>query len=112
MKVSLPYRPRFRPRQIAIAVCMIAGYLALMGEAIHCQYFLPDHEAHHHSSTRPVNHATHCLMASHCAAAAIHSVGIVHHNTLELLGLLFGPNPVLPGTGIVIAKTARAPPAA
>jgi len=95
-----------------VAATMMLGYLSLMGEAIHCQYFVQDHEAHHHSSSRPSHHATHCLTASHCAAAAIHSVGVAHHNTLELLGLLFGPNPVLPGTGIVIAKSARAPPAA
>jgi len=87
----------------------MVGYLALMGEAIHCQYFPHDHTGHNNPSS-PVSHTTHCLTAVQSASAAIHSVVPLSHSPLELLGLTLSPTAAPPETVAAFAQTTRAPP--
>jgi len=110
MKTLFAQRPRFHPWGIAVAVALVAGYLTLMGEAILCQYFLQDHEAHHHTSSRALNHTTHCLMANHSAIADIHPVSSAGFNPLQLLNLELIPDPESTGFAEIASNTSRAPP--
>ena len=110
MKTLFAQRPQFKPWETVLAVVLVAGYFTLMGEAIHCQYFLQDHEEHHHTSSRAVSHTTHCLMANYGTMVATLSAESARFNPLQFLTSVLCPGPVSTGSGDVIANTTRAPP--
>lgn len=111
MKFRLPQPTRFTWRVVVSAVLMV-GYLALMGESIHCQYVSETQPEHHHSSSSapPVNHQTHCLAANHGATAAIHSVVLSPIDVPNQVGFLLTKNQPVPDSRFIAPGTARAPP--
>ena len=110
MKTLCTHRPRFKLWETVLAVVLVAGYFTLMGEVIHCQYFLQDHEEHHHTSSRAVSHTTHCLMANHDSMVDIYSVLSFSFNPLQLLNLELILDPESAGFSIIAANPTRAPP--
>ena len=97
-------------RWMALAIFLVGGYLTLLGESIHCQYFQDEH-GHHRTSSHPLRDRMHCVAAGHNTAVAILAASLSHH-TLQLVGILLTPKPVLSATEISFSKKARSPPSA
>jgi len=100
------------PGDRMLVVAVLLSYLALTGEAIHCQYFDHDHDhaAHHQSSEQNNGHQSHCRMACHCAATAIQTTTITHASPLQVAELLFPTNPPPAGFTLIVSSSPRAPP--
>ncbi|HTP40972.1 MAG TPA: hypothetical protein VML36_00980 [Nitrospiria bacterium] len=94
----------------ALVVVVLLSYLALTGEAIHCQYFDHDHAAHHHSSEQTKGHQSHCMMAGHCAATALQTATITVIDPVQVAALLFHSTPALAGFSVSLSSSPRAPP--
>jgi hypothetical protein len=94
----------------ALVVAVLLSYLALTGEAIHCQYFAHDHDAHQHSSVPAKDHKAHCAVAGHCSAAAIQTASITGVDPIQVAALLFHSTPALAGFSVSLSSSPRAPP--
>lgn len=96
------------------SVCagLVLAYVGFVGEAIHCQYFADPHEAHGGSSSKPISHATHCLVANHGASSTIHSAEVSAEPLVQRFALLLTPGETGHESEVVLSKTARGPPAA
>jgi hypothetical protein len=93
---------------------LVLAYLGFVGEAIHCQY-LPatsEHQGHGGSSSKPLNHATHCLVANHGTTATIHSAEVTGTPPTQRFGFLFTPGDASYEPGVVFSTSARGPPSA
>ena len=110
MKTLFAQRPRFKLWETVLAVVLVVSYFTLMGETIHCQYFLHGYEEHHHTTSRTVHHTTHCLMANHDSMVGIYSVLSFSFNPLQLLNLELILDPESAGFSIIAANPTRAPP--
>jgi len=110
VKRLCPLRSPDRPWRLILASVVIVNYLVLLGEAIHCQYFDHDHDAHQHSSVPAKDHKAHCAVAGHCSAAAIQTATISGIDPLQLAELRLHSDPALAGFSLVISSSPRAPP--
>ena len=111
MKMLSSRRFRF-PGGRALVAAVLLSYLALTGEAIHCQYFAHDHDAHQHSSVPAKDHKAHCAVAGHCSAAAIQTATITGIDPIQVAALLFHSTPALAGFNVSLSSSPRAPPSA
>jgi len=101
---------RFQPWRVVVATGLIVSYLALTGEAIHCQYFDHNHSSHQHSSAPAKDHKAHCATAGHCSAAAIQTATITGVDPIQVAALLFHSTPAPAGFSVSIPSSPRAPP--
>ncbi|MEO5657815.1 MAG: hypothetical protein ABIO65_13435 [Nitrospiria bacterium] len=95
--------------RVACATGVLLAYLVLAGEAIHCRYFVGEHDQHGTSQSQGPTHATHCLAANH-GATAIPAVASLGADPLPPLG---HPSPIdfLPVKAADVgSQSARAPP--
>ncbi len=103
-------QPRRLTWRVVVSAALVFGYLALVGEGIHCQYFPQAQAEHHHSSSGPVSHPIHCLVANHGTAVTIHSAVFSPIDLLHPVGVLVTRNQRIPDWLFVASGTARAPP--
>ena len=103
------------PWRTVLSVALVLGYLAFMGESIHCQYLADAQPAHHHSSSSAPHansHQAHCLMANHGATATIHSAEVSNDPPTQHVAGIVSFRTTLPATIVVLSKVARGPPTA
>jgi hypothetical protein len=110
MTRNLSVTDRIRPTWRAlVAVGLVISYLALTGEAIHCQFVPTNHHAHQGKTSKQVNHANHCLLANQSSATMTTAV-VVAIPVLFPIGL-HGESPHYRDTPSPFALLpARAPP--
>lgn len=100
---------RFAWRAV-VAMALLATYLVLAGEAIHCQYFVSEHDQHGTSPLRSTTHTTHCILANH-GAAAIPSIASLGVQSLPLVSSVRYLEHTSARGLVVASAPARAPPA-
>lgn len=92
-----------------VAAGLMVSYLALTGEAIHCQFVSTTHHEHQGKTSKQVNHANHCLLANHSSATMAADV-VVAIPVLSPIGLHRDfPHP-RDTTPLFALLPARAPP--
>ena len=94
----------------ACATGVLLAYLVLAGEAIHCQYFVSEHDQHGTSQSQGPTHAMHCIAANH-GSAAIPAIASLGFDPLPPLGHTPPINPIPVKAALFGSKSARAPPA-
>jgi hypothetical protein len=107
MKTVLDHRFPIQSGARVLSFALMVCYLALMGEAIHCQYY--NHATHHHTSGPVKDHKAHCAAAGHCAAA-IQTSTLTDAHPLPVSTLILNSNPGLDGFALVRSNIPRAPP--
>jgi hypothetical protein len=97
-----------------VLVCagLVLAYFGFVGEAIHCQYFANPHQAHGGSSSKPISHATHCLVANHGTSATIHSAEVTGDPPAQRLAFILAPGDDNHESGVLLSEAARGPPTA
>jgi hypothetical protein len=98
--------------RVVVCASLVLAYFGFVGEAIHCQYFADPHQAHGGSSSKPISHATHCLVANHGTSAAIHSDEASGDPPAQQFAFVLTPDDTSHESGVFLSKAARGPPAA
>jgi len=101
---------RFQPWRMIITIGVVVSYLALTGEAIHCQYFDHNHTTHQHSPAPAKDHKAHCAVAGHCSAAAIQTAAFAGIHPHQVAALVLPSSPAFAGFALVGSSAPRAPP--
>lgn len=105
-------RSRVSTWRVLMSVSLLAGYVVLASQGIHCQYFSPVEHAHHESSeSSSADHAIHCILANH-GSATIPSITSQGASAPPLFGFLRLSSPGPDAATLVVSKPARAPPQA
>jgi hypothetical protein len=114
MELSAIQRKWAQSWRAVVCAGLVLAYFGFVGEAIHCQYLSPTpaHEGHGNSSSKPISHATHCLVANHSTSATVHSGDVAGIPPIQQFGSLFAPGDTSYEARVVLATSARGPPSA
>ncbi len=115
MELSAIQRKWAHSWRAVVSAGLMLAYLGFVGEAIHCQYLSstsPAHHEHGSSSSKPISHAAHCLVANHGTSAAIHSAEVIGTPPPQRFGFMLTPGDTSYETGVVLSTSARGPPSA
>jgi hypothetical protein len=103
------FQPGVSGWRTLISISLLAGYVALASQGIHCQYFTSEHAHHQSADSASPDHAVHCILANH-GSAALPSIDSQSAPAPSVFGLLQLSSTGLGVTTLVASKPARAPP--